>query len=442
MKVKVGLFIGSLIISVLLLEGALHLFVYLGNHPVTLEQVALDKDYEQDDAYEVYKTNLSNDIEIYTMGDSFTNGGNVKYFETYPHQLWQKLDRKITINNLGMCESSSDIVYHTIGSLLKNKSLVPEKKYYFFILIGAADLFINSYMYSEKSKDSKFYYDFNIVSERTSINDFKTFKMMVFLFNKAKATYMMVKNKLTNVDDLFNIKMARECKKQTEDKLRWNCYEESIKRVPNTVFDRARFLGDLLKEVLQESDYSPQTAPSIVKELLYMMEMDKFYALDAELIINLIRHSKMQSVYSSAAILDKIDEKFKAIKAVDPKEYPQFFIDGGLLDVIKNYKVWVSNINSVEKLRWEYYEKIVNQLKPMKNVEVVFMTYPIAYSLNQQVRQFTKQNGLQILDLEKIFNEKIKNSSVSKYIDDWEHCTPLGYGVIADEIKAIINKKN
>ena len=106
-------------LSILCFEIVLRLYVYLLNdqktytfnkelvHSIVKEQQELSRGYERNDIQEEYSAAQGEKGTIYTIGDSFTNGGNLIYTSSYPYKLYHKLEQTWTVHNMGVCESTS-----------------------------------------------------------------------------------------------------------------------------------------------------------------------------------------------------------------------------------------------------------------------------------------------------------------------------------------------
>lgn len=435
MRIKILLFSISLIVSLALLEISLRTFMHFANNTSVLEKMALDTNTDQDSTFEVYQSKLKT-TEIYTFGDSFTNGGNVKYYQTYPYQLWEGLNKKITVNNMGICESSTDVVYKNIKNLLNSDRFSRDKRYYFFILVGAADLFIESCLYSEFCAEKAILtYNFETLDHDVIIKKLKIYKMFVTLLNEIKNRSISLYNLISNIDEGYAGKVIDKCFLTTDnDEDKWNCLKKQMSLIDSSDFFQNDYCEELFKRILKDSDYTPRTATRTVSDLLKLMQLNVYHSLNGQLLINLISHAKMQSVYSSSYIVERIQESVDKLEKTDSKKLAYYEQESGLLQIIKNYKRWAQNVDSVTDLRLEYYSKIISLLNSYPNIRPVFMSYPIKYQLNRSVLNYVKSQNIATIDLESIFSKLIKKGKMTEYIDDWEHCTPKGYGIIASEV--------
>ena len=99
-KFKVTIFVLSLVISIIIAELLLQKIISDVNLPRVYHDVAefnlYDKEQEgkeryfRDQSQEVYQSNEK--TEIISLGDSFTNGGNTFWDNTYPYKLFLRFN--------------------------------------------------------------------------------------------------------------------------------------------------------------------------------------------------------------------------------------------------------------------------------------------------------------------------------------------------------------
>lgn len=175
---------------------------------------------------------MPNDYEIITIGDSFTNGGNVHWNETYPFQLFTKLDKKIPVSNLGICEDTTKGSYMRLEDYYK-KNLKNGKKTIVIALVGAADMFFDSG--AEFESIYKKYVNEGYVTTETipfkveeDLNFFqklKTVKVIKFLFKWSKEKSLIWMKRFsheTRIDKKFKPCFSRE------GDLRRDCFRQKF----------------------------------------------------------------------------------------------------------------------------------------------------------------------------------------------------------------------
>ena len=62
--------------------------------------------------------------------------------------------------------------------------------------------------------------------------------------------------------------------------------------------------------------------------------------------------------------------------------------------------------------------------------------YPSNYTdVNKSLSLISKKLNIPLVDNNKIFNELIQANGRDNYLDGDEHCTPLGYKIMANNVK-------
>ena len=143
---KISLSIISLIITLVVTEVSLKTIGHLYNMKFQTEYIpSLESpNYIRDEMYESYSNGKDKNEVILSIGDSFTNAGNVESKYSYPHQLFNLfLENKTPsiVLNMGLCEDSTFGVNKRLKEFLiraKKEKRAPTKV---IILIGAADNF-------------------------------------------------------------------------------------------------------------------------------------------------------------------------------------------------------------------------------------------------------------------------------------------------------------
>ena len=109
-----------------------------------------------------------------------------------------------------------------------------------------------------------------------------------------------------------------------------------------------------------------------------------------------------------------------------------------MLDALQH---WIENRSNLYLEREEMISRIVDLIEKNGD-QIILLTYPLPYKMaNKSLRKIARTKNLDLVDLESIFSEKMKNSSGGAHlIDDWEHCTPAGYKVMAEEISKVVLK--
>ena len=106
-------------------------------------------------------------------------------------------------------------------------------------------------------------------------------------------------------------------------------------------------------------------------------------------------------------------------------------------------KFQLKNKDWLKKRNFKIWDNIIKLSQTKKNVRIYLQTYPAEYSeVNDFIRQIADKYQLTLIDHEKLIKNLIKNDDdIERYLDGYEHSTPLGYGIMASNIFNIIQNK-
>ena len=132
--IKITFFCLSLAISIAACEVALNFLLKKYQMPYTYASVPNthhkgfneERMRRHEDIYEMYNS-LPSNLEIITIGDSFTNGGNVEWEQSYPFRLFEKLDKRFPVSNMGICEDTTKGTYMRLSPVSYTHLTLPTK---------------------------------------------------------------------------------------------------------------------------------------------------------------------------------------------------------------------------------------------------------------------------------------------------------------------------
>lgn len=132
MKKKLLIFTFSSLVSLVLLEIGIRTTKYI---------ILADRKSSFSKEVNTSSRDYKDSIKIAAMGDSFTFGGGVQSWETYPHLLQKKLDKKfpkmnIVVTNNGLCEATSRDILENLEPAIKLTA--PDV---ILLLVGGANTF-------------------------------------------------------------------------------------------------------------------------------------------------------------------------------------------------------------------------------------------------------------------------------------------------------------
>ena len=449
-SLKFAIFTVSLVLSVTLCEFFLnHLlnkyqmaYTFEARGSATNSRLSNEEARRHDNIYEIYKTSNKN-FEVVTIGDSFTNGGNVSWQETYPFQLFVDLEKEIPVSNMGICEDTTKGTYLRLKDYFENKKNV-SRKTIVVAMIGVADMF-----YDSGEEFEEFYKNFiggrHISSETmafkiedrlSGIEKLKTYKMIQFMYKWAEEKII----KTSEATEKENILLTKFHKCFSENgEARKTCFSDSYSGIASVLKDgyNKKYFRLLLDAIISANS-TGKTANNeqIVEDLLTAIySFPKMLAIP-DVIYNLASYTTLQSKYS---LKDDILPIMKST-LIDHRDFFEDIEKGEdqinkISSLVKSVEGWIKTTDNANKIQNNYYEKII-ELTHKHSGEVIFLTYPLDYKdINNKILGLKNNKGVHVVDVYKVFSDlQNKGMSEDDLIGDWEHCTPHGYDVIAQAV--------
>lgn len=432
-KSKIALFIISLFVTFATTELVLRLIVKKTNEPKFFYQIKEyelnEKEYSGTESYkrdyssEIYKS--SNRVELTLFGDSFTNGGNVLWDDTYPYQLFQSLEKRVTVRNMGVCSNTTRQSLDVFKKFLASKEFHPDSKNMAIFMIGAADNFssdLNKPIAGIELEEINWVNMESLLYKRKIVNFFDS---LIFL-KVIRLTYGDLISRISNSLYSYNkyddfIKSMAIC-----DTLQYkgNCIYEVYKSHKTNEVEKddlkeylvIKYLSD--KRVTNSSGYEIllQDYLTIIKNIPTVISRSDF-------LMNVLKITQYQNSIPLSEVRNVLLSQLNYIE------------DNKSRDVVENlletFEKWQNNQDEMRSQILKTWDEIV-RLANSNNVELILMTYPADYKLtNQLIREVAKMYKLRLIDLDASF-EKIGN----RHLDDWEHSTSEGYKLMAQLISS------
>lgn len=387
-----------------------------------------DEIYETNTSY----TNQNDEIKIYALGDSYTNGGNVIRRKTYPRRLFEMLDQKYDVINMGMCEDTSEGALQRLKlELSENEKVKPVV----VVLIGAADVFLNFKKYKEEL--TNFY---KKISKEEIYSKFKlnSFNLKSIDFVKYSINNLREKYRYINMPKEYFTEEYVKCNKLKSDTA---CLLEMFDRHKLEIISDRTIFNQYLTFVIYTQRMKHRETPEFVVEVLIdVLKKDPNILKYPEYVYNLITFSSMQIKIPFKKIVEIIKaEKVKATNLEDIVKKEESDHIGNVIDFMNS---WVDGNDLIRNERVENYRKIIAFVRSM-NGEVILLNYPLDYKdTNEDIERVAKEEGVPFVNLKETF----KNHEHDKHlISDWEHCTEYGYKLMAKEvvkeIRVVLDKK-
>jgi lysophospholipase L1-like esterase len=433
----------SCTLSLAFFEVALRLVSKRYSDPVTYEPNSKDAFFSLnygsnfDDTYEKYVGKKSPE-QIITLGDSFTNGGNVMREHTYPHLLFELFDKKVSLINMGLCESTTKDTLNRVQLFYSRQT--KKIRSTFIILIGAADIFTDDLVLG--SSDHKKYlqgvteYEMNDkFSEETDKFELRIYK----LFKKAWVKLRGLNSEPYKIlGPLFN-KFKGCYKDQWSQKS--SCLDKIYSGKAELFHQREIFKQTHSQIHYLNTQYSMQPYRSSVEDLLQYIDKFPRNLIYMDVLFNLVAYTLLQSTYTIEHVRDQIERNYLKEKA---------YIDGHQLQseysniqtTLRSLNHWIVNRERLYNERDEHLTKMVQLIKS-KGDKAILMTYPLPYKkANETTRLIAKKESIPLIDLENFFSSITSRTDKKNHlIDDWEHCTPEGYRLISEEVHKVLTLK-
>ncbi|GAB4418700.1 MAG: hypothetical protein OHK0056_28340 [Bacteriovoracaceae bacterium] len=414
-KVPALLFLTSTFLSFIFLELSIHLFykyiqsekIYYSLYNTLVEHHEFDQEiqagHDRNSTIEKYKA-LQKHLEIYAIGDSFTNSGNIISKSSYPAQLYQLLNRLSTVYNFGLCESSSSDALKVINEKISKISNSEQKKV-IVLLSGVTDSFILNPINSET------YISPEIIHQEILDKNLKHstgFQIKTFSF--IKLVFKLISNKLTFSTLINELNAIVKLKKQIINNHEVSCFQlngqskiDCLERVLTSLeipIEQKRIIAIYLLKYYQnyeikfDSHYYYQRMIDLLNYYDFFMKFleqdDVDYMLSPLTLL-----FQLQSEMGPKEFIQKID----ALIAKYNSQF-NFTLTKKQLSTFELNQIALAK---VRQKRLENYKSIWAKAKDLKT-ELIMMTYPLPYhEVNNQIRQFAHENQIHLIDLEELF---------------------------------------
>jgi lysophospholipase L1-like esterase len=457
LKVKFLIFFISTVLSLTAVEFGLRL---AGEYVLSKTQREYIPPFDEgnsqnhDHTYEVYSQKQDPSLAL-CVGDSFTNGGNVQSYDSYPYHLFssfQKDKKRTSVLNFGKCESSTFDSYERIKSFIEKRKAdneqVPDKV---IILTGSADLFgMNFGMVNEQDlipyevpilkgiKSLRLYKIYRFFKyeffRRFSLNESlrishvpvtskerdyaKTIQQnAITIFKNKNLVYkknnQFIKDLSINVEGSFSESFSKEV--FPDETLRGDLYIERIFIFNLSLYSRKNehslAIGHILEFIKENSDFFWKNNT---------LKAVKYYFTQALL---------LQSKYTPQSIAAILEEYKPSVLTEDYNKMSQMLTQ------------WDNQMEKLNTKRMETWDKLY-KLASKNNIQLILQNYPSEYlSANEVIKRVAKKYNLPLVDNYSVFKELIERDGREKYLFDDDHCTPEGYEIMAKNIYNVMTKK-
>jgi hypothetical protein len=444
---KLSLFFLSTLISLSITEIGLRLagdFIITSKDDNNVSSLDELEKYNRDANYELYSTgNEKIKRPILSIGDSFTNAGNVSAHQTYPFHLFELLQESnfpAPVLNLGKCEDNTFLVYKRLKELIEKtpKVNLPQSV---IILIGSADMFNRSNSFGIDN-------DGNLPIINVIPNWFyslRLFKVYRFISMNLRGKYLIASAgsiyHSTSKKDVVGFELLYKKTQQYLEK------KPGAKKIPK------HFLSVISQEYLEltkKYGYDLSKIDHFMSAYIYInfvyysrnlkheevvRKILKIARLNPHIFWNtsykqhgyfLTQSFQVQSDLTSEEILQSLKEMIN----IDPSiKESKLFLEFENFVINKN-KI-EAEVNQARLITWD---KIVHLLEG-NNIKLVLMNYPSSFkSANKILNEVSRKYDIPLMDNHKYFSQFQTSKLRSQYIADDDHLTPKGYQVMANNL--------
>lgn len=398
-KTKISITIFSFIFFIILLELILRI---MGHVYVSMRVAPNEKLFELKKEKGMYV--------ILCVGDSFTFGGDLPINQSYPFHLQKilslnNLGKKFKVINAGLCDRNSTQVLQALP-----KNIKYYKPHMVILLVGQS----NWFNFIGFNKKTNFYTELKDV-----LYDLRVYKMVKIITLNLEQRMLLIKFDKHNplLEESFSI----------------NSITDPDMHILNQIAEARFDLIDYLYSIGEN-----EKASGLFK---------KYFNID--------RNSDLL-VYQMTEFLEHVydvigeDRKYDANLNLLVEDLQKKLENNPNLrnKLIMDYFLFFKNIQTsyqnkeIEKRLREDLMQIVNICKK-NNIKVIIQDYPLPYPMaDMALRDTATKHSLPLVRNSRVFSELLKKEGKWTYFLGDNHCTALGYRVMAENIYKEIVSQN
>ena len=444
---KISLTLVSLIITLVVTEVSLKTIGYFYNLSFQASYLAEDEEseYQRDEVYEHYRSEKTKDI-ILSIGDSFTNAGNVQRKFSYPHQLYKIYSENktpSTILNMGLCEDSTFGVQKRLENYFQENKEESKKPTKVIVLVGAADNY--SFFDFEEPVEVRGWHKVQLHRWYSGLSIYKVIRHIRYYFIQRKLTGMKYnsdirdeeykvanKNYIKLKDSVLNNMEAKEkasllnlVKKDFSPRFK-NYFNNNMSYMDKASITQTMHLLVVYMSKILTSELKHGEAFNLILDFASFDPIHFWNGSHDDAYFRIIQTFQFQSEVDSKDVLEKLRKMEVKSPSISNSKY------------FKEFSTLVNNRDDVfertNTLRVQAWKNII-ELSKKYNFELIAMNYPSNYiSANSIIKKVTDQYGIQLIDNNSYFNSLIEKNGRDTYLEDDDHLTPLGYELLAKKI--------
>lgn len=374
----------------------------INEYSMSSKEYGSKKGYVRDYSFEYFEGE-DKEVEILLVGDSYFGSGNVFWNDSLAYKLYDKFDRKYSVRNLSIQNSSNDLILRRLESFIISEKFSTTKKYIIVLSVGLSDMFdadaempISGIAEEDASDFSmQSLIQKNIMAQK--VNDLKILSSLFEFIYRPKF----------NKDDFVDTCSHDDITCAVE---KMNLIKEEDK------YELAEYL--LLKRVLIGNYLNEDDNERRVNQLFRLIRMYPEVTKNDYVYLEILASTKLQRRISFSDVKNLYLENLGALNEQEKRKMDLIF----------------SRVENWEKYNIEYENNIRQRWKALLSreefgrVRVLQSNYFLKFDkLNDEIEERAKFLGIELLDLREL--RQLQNSS--EIVDDWSHYTIFGNDVVS-----------
>jgi lysophospholipase L1-like esterase len=454
-KAGICLFILSSVASLLCLEAGLRMTGLALNKSrqsifIPENQIPTNSYYDVDTFYENYKDSERKETKnIWAIGDSFTNGGNVESHESYPAFLFKLLQDdnfNYSVKNLGKCEDPTWAVYERLKNNLENDTNKNNKPEIVIVLTGASDAFYYQFsgmdsLIKSNAKEKTMNFSIKKKSWFKQLRIYKVYRHIILNLINQNISDGGGNLSLKTMDKLLTIYQTI-IKSPPKTKKKWIEYEKLVISILGnksefvdggtpyqfSMEDRDKYVFNTLV-IPRMRGFASRMEYNKGLEVIFdfMIDYPKYFWSDERndpYALHVISQLMMfQSKYTS---IDMNVLLSRSIKNVDLYKKSKLY---------RMAEKMFGEKNKIEKIVLQKRLMIWTEIKKLSvkhNFEILLLTYASDFTkANDMTKRMAQKYNFQVVDNNKIFKSLTAKYGRENLFADDNHFQPKGYELMA-----------
>lgn len=430
-KFKLLLLLISTSLSVLCVEVYVRSRINTLNAPALFSQY---KEYKLNEAeyagreeyirdYSLEHFSGEGEFELLFLGDSFTNGGNVEWESSYPFQLFKRLENRVSVRNLGVCSSTTFGASQRLREFINSQEYNKNKKYILGVMVGSADFLANEKEIPivEIDKEKIKNVNMNNIKTKSFFTRSYFLRMLAFIYNEFETFFH--EKKLTFSGHYKFLKKFDECSVDETYRCEIEILKNAKKETKKDEFELLLYLSQ--KKLSKKNSHGSLEIAKMLNLNIMLIETFPELMERDDLVMSTLSLIRLQSKFSTQDVIERLRKQNQKASLVSMNKNNELFLAASK---------WVKDEEKILSNSKKALLEIINIAKENK-IKIFLMNYPLSYNdVNLNISSTSLETSTPMLNINSAFSKL----SDKVLIDDWEHCTPEGYEVIATEIQKLL----